>query len=69
MSHIILSYQQARFLAETKQAGGERIIWFTADMELPKQEEKEQSAVMPEFEMAMLEGNYEGAEKAGRPDF
>ena len=63
MSHIILSYQQARFLAETKQAGGERIIRFTADMELPKQEEKEQSAVMPEFEMAMLEGNYEGARK------
>lgn len=63
MSNIILSYQQARLLMESVKESKQQIVWFTENSVLPKEEEKPEFGVMAEYEMAMLEGNYESAQK------
>lgn len=63
MSNIILSYQQVRMLMESAKESRQQIVRFTEDTILPKQEEKPESGIMAEYEMAMLEGNYESAQK------
>ncbi len=63
MSNIILSYQQARLLMESVNESKQQIVWFTENSEVPKEEEKPEFGVMAEYEMAMLEGNYESAQK------
>lgn len=63
MSNIILSYQQARIFMESAKEPGQQIVGLAEDTALPKKEEKTEFGMMAEYEMAMLDGNYESAWK------
>lgn len=63
MSNIITSYHQARLLAEGEAAGKQRLSFFDERKTAEKKKEKQGSDMMPEYELAMLEENYENARK------
>lgn len=62
-SNVILSYQQAAMMLETIKNTENQIIKFEEDRLAAVKEDKSESGMMAEYEMAVLEGNYESVQK------
>lgn len=62
-SNVILSYQQAFMMLDTTKNTENQIIKFEDYRQPAVKEEKLESGIMAEYEMAVLEGNYENVQK------
>lgn len=63
MSNIITSYQQALMLAEANENAEDQILFYNIDMLHHNTVGIQCAEAMVEYEMSMLEGNYENAQK------